>query len=170
MLTRTPVTQLVFGIFLVAVTLGAAPACDRASATSSSSSSSSSLDGPPVPWAPADVVDAAAVAKQLGAANAMVVVHVGPEVLFKRGHVPGALYGGEAGTDDGLAQLEATARTLPKDRDIVLYCGCCPRSDCPNIRPAFKTLAAKGFHVKVLDMPTNFRTDWANKGFSVDKG
>jgi thiosulfate/3-mercaptopyruvate sulfurtransferase len=160
MLTRT-----VFALFFALVsicTLG----CEHSSTTTSAS------DGPPVPWTPADVVDGATVAKEIGGAaeTTPIVIHVGPEILFKRGHVAGARYGGEAGSDEGLAKLEAVAKGLPKDRELVIYCGCCPRSDCPNIRPAFKKLKALGFRVKVLDMPENFRTDWANKGFPVDKG
>ncbi len=157
MLTRT-IFGLIFALFALCTTLG----CDRQGAS----------DGPSVPWTSADVVDGATVAKEIGGADALspIVIHVGPEVLFKRGHVAGARYGGEAGSDEGLAKLEAVAKTLPKDRDIVIYCGCCPRSDCPNIRPAFTKLKALGYRVKVLDMPENFRTDWANKGFPVEKG
>ena len=80
-----------------------------------------------------------------------------------------ARYGGEAGTEEGLAQLARVAATLPKDREVVIYCGCCPRSDCPNIRPAYTKLKALGLRVKVLDMPSNFRHDWQDKGFPVEK-
>ena len=155
MLIRT-IFGLVFALLAACTTLG----CGR----------SSSEDGPALPWTSTDVVDGATVAKEIGGTAGPIVIHVGPEVLFHRGHVAGARYGGEAGSDEGLAKLEAVAKTLPKDREIVIYCGCCPRSDCPNIRPAFTKLKALGFQVKVLDMPTNFKTDWANKGFPVDKG
>jgi len=168
MLTRT-IFGLVFGLITVCTTFG----CDRPPADSKSenpSDNSASASASDVPWTSADVVAGATVAKELGTPEAPIVVHVGPEVLFKRGHVAGARYGGEAGSDEGLAQLESVAKTLPKDREIVIYCGCCPRGDCPNIRPAFSKLKALGYRVKVLDMPTNFRTDWQNKGFPVEKG
>jgi thiosulfate/3-mercaptopyruvate sulfurtransferase len=125
--------------------------------------------GPPVPWSATDVETSEQVAASLSAKDAPIVIHVGPEVLFKRGHVAGARYGGEAGTDEGLAQLARVASTLPKDRDVVIYCGCCPRSDCPNIRPAYTKLKSLGLRVKVLDMQTNFRHDWQDKGFAVEK-
>ncbi|HSQ64967.1 MAG TPA: hypothetical protein VLM85_17210 [Polyangiaceae bacterium] len=163
MLTRT-IFGLVFALFSVCTTLG----CDRPSADGKSDNTQAGTSD--VPWTSADVVDGATVAKEIGVADGPIVVHVGPEVLFKRGHVAGARYGGEAGSDEGLARLESVAKTLPKDREIVIYCGCCPRGDCPNIRPAFSKLKALGYRVKVLDMPTNFRTDWQNKGFPVEKG
>ena len=125
--------------------------------------------GPPVPWAASDVERAEEVASTLAAKDAPIVIHVGPEVLFKRGHVAGARWGGEAGTDEGLAKLAEVAATLPKDRDVVVYCGCCPRSDCPNIRPAYAKLKSLGLRVKVLDMPSNFRRDWQDKRFPVEK-
>jgi len=125
--------------------------------------------GPPVPWTATDVETSEQVATSLSAKDAPIVIHVGPEILFKRGHIAGARYGGEAGTDEGLEKLAQVASTLPKDRDIVIYCGCCPRSDCPNIRPAYTKLKALGLRVKVLDMPSNFRHDWESKGFPVEK-
>jgi thiosulfate/3-mercaptopyruvate sulfurtransferase len=125
--------------------------------------------GPPVPWGASDVETAEQVAASIDAKDAPIVIHVGPEVLFERGHVKGARYGGEAGTDEGLAKLAVIASSLPKDRDVVIYCGCCPRSDCPNIRPAYTKLKSLGLRVKVLDMPSNFKHDWQSKGFPVDK-
>lgn len=125
--------------------------------------------GSSVPWTQTDVETAEQVSASLSAKEAPIVIHVGPEVLFKRGHIAGARYGGEAGTDEGLAQLAQVASTLPKDRDVVIYCGCCPRSDCPNIRPAYTKLKSLGLRVKVLDMPSNFHHDWEGKGFPVEK-
>lgn len=108
-----------------------------------------------VPWSSAELATPGEVTA--GAT----VVYVGPKPLFERGHVPGAIFGGQAGSDD--------AQTLPKDRDVVIYCGCCPRTSCPNIRPAFTKLKSMGFHVKVLDMPNNFHDDWEDQGHPVEK-
>ena len=125
--------------------------------------------GPPVPWGASEVETSEQVAASLGNKDAPIVIHVGPEMLFKRGHIAGARHGGEAGSDEGLAKLAEVAATLPKDREVVVYCGCCPRSDCPNIRPAYAKLKALGLRVKVLDMPSNFRHDWQDKNFPVEK-
>jgi hypothetical protein len=58
-----------------------------------------------------------------------------------------------------------------RDRELLVYCGCCPSNVCPNIRPAVKALEDMGFkNVKVLHLPHSFRLDWVNKGFPVEKG
>lgn len=60
---------------------------------------------------------------------------------------------------------------IPLTREIVLYCGCCPWRDCPNIRPAFRVFRELGFtRVKVLYLPASFAQDWVEKGFPVEKG
>ena len=39
---------------------------------------------------------------------------------------------------------------------------------CPNIRPAFKELAAEGFtNIKVLDLKKNLQTDWVDKNYPM---
>jgi thiosulfate/3-mercaptopyruvate sulfurtransferase len=60
---------------------------------------------------------------------------------------------------------------LPKDREIVVYCGCCPYDMCPNIKPALETLRQMGFtKVKALVMPKNFAADWVDQGYPVELG
>jgi thiosulfate/3-mercaptopyruvate sulfurtransferase len=62
-------------------------------------------------------------------------------------------------------------KSLPHDKLIVLYCGCCPWGHCPNVRPAYHQLNAMGFnHVKVLYIANNFGTDWVDKGYPTIKG
>ena len=57
---------------------------------------------------------------------------------------------------------------LPKNSNIVIYCGCCPFMHCPNIRPAFRLLNEMGFtNQKLLNLSTNIKTDWINKGYPV---
>ena len=68
-------------------------------------------------------------------------------------------------------ELRARVKSLPHDKLIVLYCGCCPWSHCPNVRPAYNQLNAMGFsHVKVLYIANNFGTDWVDKGYPTIKG
>jgi len=41
--------------------------------------------------------------------------------------------------------------------------------DCPNIRPAYRTLKSMGFErLMVLNLPSNFHTDWVAKGYPVE--
>jgi thiosulfate/3-mercaptopyruvate sulfurtransferase len=55
---------------------------------------------------------------------------------------------------------------LPKDADIVVYCGCCPFEHCPNVRPAVAALKEMKFtNYKLLNLSHNVKTDWLDKGY-----
>ena len=99
------------------------------------------------------------------------VLHVGPKAVFQRGRIPGARWIGEAGEDDGYAALVAAMKAAPADAELVLYCGCCAVRDCPNVRPASRALreAGRSKAAFVLDLPTNFKTDWENKGYPTER-
>ena len=114
---------------------------------------------------PADLVH------ELGqTADKPVVVYVGPPFLYRQGHVPGALLHGAASTVEGLADLTQWARTLPQSTNLVMYCGCCPLADCPNLKPAFQALQPMGFtRLRVLTLPDNFATDWVQQGYPVEQ-
>lgn len=97
------------------------------------------------------------------------IIHVGFNVLYRSHHVPGSLYAGPASKPEGLALLQQAVKNLPRDREIVIYCGCCPWDHCPNIKPAFEELARMGFtHVRALSIPTNFKIDWMDHGYPVE--
>ncbi|MEB0262801.1 MULTISPECIES: rhodanese-like domain-containing protein [unclassified Mucilaginibacter] len=82
--------------------------------------------------------------------------------------IKGAKHIGAAGKTENLKALKAMVATLPKNRDIVIYCGCCPFTKCPNIRPAFQELKKMGFtHVKLLNLPVNLQTNWIAKGYPL---
>lgn len=99
------------------------------------------------------------------------VLQVGSAVLYAQAHIPGAEYVGAAGQDAGLQALRDRAGSLPHDRFIVIYCGCCPWNKCPNIRRAYQLLDSLGFtRVKALYIAGDFGTDWVAKGYPVAKG
>jgi 3-mercaptopyruvate sulfurtransferase SseA len=99
------------------------------------------------------------------------VVYVGFRTLFAGGHIPGAAFHGTASTAQGLADIKQWAASLPRTTNLVIYCGCCPLQRCPNIHPAFALFREMGFtHVRVLELPNNFATDWADKNYPVEKG
>ena len=103
-------------------------------------------------------------------AGKIVVLYVGPDALFHRGHVPGARKIGEAGSDEGRRALSEALAKIPAATEIVLYCGCCPVRVCPNVRPASAALRALGRpNARVLDLPTRFADDWADKGYPVER-
>ena len=126
------------------------------------------------PWTVSETVDPADLEKELknpDPAKRPIVACVGFKFLYDGGHVPGASYHGPAAKPEGLVDLQAWAHGLPKSSNVVLYCGCCPLVRCPNLRPAFTALHDAGFaRLRVLLLPTNFATDWAAKGYPIEKG
>jgi len=99
------------------------------------------------------------------------VIFVGFHTLFAGGHIPGAAFHGSTSTQQGFADLKKWADGLPRSANLVIYCGCCPFDKCPNIRPAYTALSNMGFKkLRVLVLPTNFATDWADKGYPIQKG
>lgn len=100
-----------------------------------------------------------------------VILQVGSHVFFAEARIPGAQYAGPGSQPAGLALLEKTVASLPKDRLILLYCGCCPWNRCPNVGPAYKRLRELGFtSVKVLYLANNFGDDWVAKDYPTDRG
>jgi rhodanese-related sulfurtransferase len=99
------------------------------------------------------------------------LIQVGSHVLYTQAHIPGSEYIGPASSESGLQALRKRVEPLPRKKFIVLYCGCCPWSHCPNVKPADDALLAMGFtNVKVLYIPGNFGMDWVEKGYPVAKG
>ena len=100
-----------------------------------------------------------------------VMIQVGSHVLYTQAHIPGSEYIGPASSESGLQSLRKRVESLPRNKFIVLYCGCCPWSHCPNVKPADDALKAMGFtNSKVLYISNNFGADWVEKGYPVAKG
>jgi thiosulfate/3-mercaptopyruvate sulfurtransferase len=100
-----------------------------------------------------------------------VIVFVGFDFMFRAAHIPGALNLGPASEASSLDRLKQWAGGMKKDRPVVLYCGCCPWWQCPNVRPAFKAAREAGLkRVKVLYLKDSLMNDWVDKGYPVDKG
>jgi hypothetical protein len=65
-----------------------------------------------------------------------------------------------------VALLKKTLSTLPKNKEVVIYCGCCPFDKCPNVRPAITALKEMKFtNYYLLNLPQNIRADWISKGY-----
>ncbi len=113
------------------------------------------------------LIQPAELAAQLAAKPA--VFQVGPNVLYRSKHIPGAAYAGPGSKAEGIALLKEAVAKLPRDREIVIYCGCCPWDKCPNITPAFAALKEMGFtRVKAMYVAENFKADWVDKGYPVE--
>jgi thiosulfate/3-mercaptopyruvate sulfurtransferase len=125
------------------------------------------------PWNPAETISPADFAKELQPKPdpSLKIIHVGVRTLFSGGHIPGSVFAGPGSTAEGIAALKKYAATLPKNSNLVVYCGCCPLDRCPNLRPAFLALQEMGFtHLRVLLLPTSFAADWVEKGYPIEKG
>ena len=108
---------------------------------------------------------------QSGKSEKPLIIQVGSHVLYTQAHIPGSEYIGPASSETGLQSLRKRVEALPRNKFIILYCGCCPWSHCPNIKPADDALKAMGFtNLKVLYISNNFGADWVEKGYPVAKG
>jgi thiosulfate/3-mercaptopyruvate sulfurtransferase len=99
------------------------------------------------------------------------MIQVGSHVLYTQAHIPGSEYIGPASSEVGLQSLRQRVQSLPRNKFIVLYCGCCPWGHCPNVKPVDDALHAMGFtNAKVLYLADNFGANWVDKGYPVAKG
>ncbi len=124
---------------------------------------------------PADTIQPADLAALLQTSSVPkpLILHVGFRTMYDQSHIPGSDYAGPGNTPAGLQVLSDRVATLPKDTAIVIYCGCCPWSHCPNIAAAYDMLHELGFtKVQMLYIAENFGTDWVDKGYPAthDKG
>lgn len=127
-------------------------------------------DSPAVPWSKGELIEPAALAHliQSSAPQPNIIAVVFP-VLYRQRHILHARLAGPGNKPEGLETLRQTVQSLPKNAPIVIYCGCCPMERCPNLRPAYQALKDLGFtEIRVLNVPTNFHTDWVEKGYPAE--
>jgi len=118
------------------------------------------------PWSKQDLLEPAALAQALQSPKPPVIIAVAFPVLYNSRHIAHAVFAGPGSKPEGLDALKKAAAQYPKNADIVVYCGCCPMTKCPNIRPAYRVLKEMGFtHIRVLDIPANMHTDWYSKNY-----
>jgi hypothetical protein len=125
------------------------------------------------PPAPGQLIQPADLARVLADSTAQrpLVLQVGVKNFFHNGHIPWSRYFGPAGEPEGLASLKKALQKVPRTRAVVLYCGCCPWTDCPNVHPAYEAARAMGFaNVRVLYIAKNLPKDWIEKGLPTATG
>lgn len=84
--------------------------------------------------------------------------------------LPGAVHIGAVNDPENMVKLRKTLEGLSKNKPLVIYCGCCPFTKCPNIQPAYLELKKSGFsQIRVLNLPTNLHTNWIAKGYPLAK-
>jgi hypothetical protein len=126
----------------------------------------------PDPWKASDLIQPATLAARLSYSEPKPkILYVGFPVLYRSTHIAGAELAGPASKPDGLERLKQIAGKLPRDQELIIYCGCCPWDHCPNVRPAFHLLHEMGFtRLQLMTIPTNLSTDWISKGYPVEHG
>jgi thiosulfate/3-mercaptopyruvate sulfurtransferase len=119
------------------------------------------------PWEAKDLLQPKEVAANI---KRPLLLHVGFNVLYRASHIPGSVYAGPGSKVEGIEELKKAVAGQPKNREIVLYCGCCPWDKCPNMRPAFAALRELGYtNVKAMVIPENLKVDWSDKGYPIEK-
>ncbi len=94
----------------------------------------------------------------------LLILSIGPGAIIK-----GSVDIGPTGEQKNIKKLKNYLNNVSKDKEIVIYCGCCPFDKCPNIRPAFQLLNDMNFkNAKLLDIPQNIKVDWINKDYPMN--
>ena len=117
------------------------------------------------PWTDAQLQDPEALANILRNPKVQqpLIFNIGPMENIK-----GAVNIGPTKNKTNLDKLRQALLNVPKDRSIIIYCGCCPIRVCPNIRPAFELLNEMKFtKAKLLNLEHNLKTNWIDEGFPM---
>jgi len=117
-------------------------------------------------WSNDQLLDPAILAQKINQKKVgnMLIVSIGPDAVIK-----GSVEIGPGGETKNINKLKAYLKNVSKDKEIVIYCGCCPFERCPNVRPAFKTLKEMGFkNAKLLNLSNNIKTNWIDKGYPMN--
>ena len=118
----------------------------------------------PVNWTPDQLIEPSQLAKVIKEDKSVpIIFSVGPGAIIKNSTDIGMVK-----EKDNIAAFKKKLATLPKDANVVVYCGCCPFDHCPNVRPAIDVLKEMKFtNYKLLNLPHNVKTDWIEKGYPV---
>ena len=118
-----------------------------------------------IPWSPQELLAPRLLAAQLQLPENQrpLVLDMGPA-----GRIAGALSIGPAEEKANLEQMKKVLQAVDRDREVVVYCGCCPFAKCPNVRPAFQTLLDMGFtKPRLLNLSHNLKIDWIDRGYPM---
>jgi hypothetical protein len=117
------------------------------------------------PWTESELIEPSVLAGMLtkNQENTPVIFNIGAVEDIK-----GAKHIGAVNNANNMKIFKSNVSALPKNTAIVIYCGCCPFTKCPNIRPAFLELKKQGFtNVKLLNLPVNLKTNWISHGYPL---
>ena len=117
------------------------------------------------PWTKQQLLEPTDLAKTLNNTKAAqpMIYCVGPQAIIKN-----SVEIGSAQVPANLKNFKQQISRLPKNANIVIYCGCCPFDVCPNVRPAVNLLNEMKFmNFKLLNLPHNIKVDWIDHGYPV---
>ena len=116
----------------------------------------------PINWTNDQLVEPSELAATIKSDKAIpVIFSIGPGAV-----IPHSKDIGMVKEEENMKKFKEQLLSLPKDTQIVIYCGCCPYEHCPNVRPAIQLLKDMKFtNYKLLDLPDNIKIDWINKGY-----
>jgi hypothetical protein len=116
----------------------------------------------PENWTKGQLLEPAVLAKTIESNKDLPMIYcVGPGVV-----IPNSIDIGATNDQKNLEKFKDSVSNLPRNTNIVIYCGCCPFEHCPNVRPAIALLQQMKFtNYHLLDLPHNIKTDWIEKGY-----
>lgn len=116
----------------------------------------------PENWTKDQLMEPASLAKTIDSKENIPLIYcVGPGVV-----IPNSINIGPTSEENNMKKFKDSLSKLPRSADIVIYCGCCPFTHCPNVRPAMAALKEMNFtNYHLLDLPHNIKTDWIAKGY-----
>ena len=87
---------------------------------------------------------------------------------YRHTPIKGSIHIGDM-LDHSYADLKLALGKTPKNKEIVVYCGCCSLDVCERVEKAFDLLRANGYtNVKVLNLTVGFDPDWKGKGYVTE--
>ena len=87
---------------------------------------------------------------------------------YRHTPIKGSIHIGDM-LDHSYADLKLALGSTPKNKEIVVYCGCCSLEYCERVEKAFDLLRANGYtNVKVLNLIVGFDPDWKGKQYVTE--
>ena len=115
------------------------------------------------PWKASELLNPATLAGLMKDDNGPPIYNIGPVEDIKA-----AKHVGPVNEARFLAKFKNMIASVPKNTQVVIYCGCCALPKCPNVRPAYLALKDAGFtNIRVLNLPVNLKTNWIDAGFPL---
>lgn len=118
------------------------------------------------PWNAHQLIAPQSLAERIntGQVSNTLILAIGPDAVVK-----GSVNLGPAHEPEHLTQLKNYLKKVPKNKELIIYCGCCPFDRCPNIRPAFQTITGMGFkNVQLLNLAKNIKTNWLDMNYPTN--